>query len=268
MSHINENIFQDYCKISQDVQKVQQKIASDPVNPHTRKVLFQELETLQDSIDRLRQGAKSTQEQFARLESQVISLYREIEDRFEDYEISLISKEALDLGSSLEDGKMVKIAKQVHSLQYNIQFLFEHRRPSLQNRKIVHLAVKLMDYANAALSSKGETPKEQIKLIHLLRMLLQEAILKIGMADDPREQELAMDLYEIADLLYRKEKNEALMRLNLIRSQLSRAQQRRIDAAGNDSEELISILLEVADGDPCLEWETVTREPVIQALFA
>lgn len=254
MSHINENIFQDYCKISQDVQKISQRVANDPVNPHTRKTLFQELETLQDSIEQLRQGAKSTQEQFARLESQVISLYREIEDRFEDYEISLISKEALDLGANLEGGKMVKIAKQINSLQHNIIFLFEHRRPSLKNRKIVHLAVKLMDYANAALSLKGETPKEQIKLIHLLRLLLQEAVLRIGMADDPAEQELSMELYEIADLFYRKEKNEALMRLNLIRSQLSRAQQNRLDSVGSDPEELISALLELADGDPCLEW--------------
>ncbi len=272
MSNINENIFQEFCKVSQDVQKLQEKVEKSPVNPHARKMLHKELETIQDTIERLRNGAQQTQAralaQFEAIETQVISLYREIEERFENYEITLISKGALDLGASLEKGKMFKIAKKITRLEHNIQFLFEHRRPSLQNRKIVQLAVKLMDYAHDALSKKGETSKEQIKLIHVLKMLLQEAVTRMGMIDDPQEQELAMELYEIVDLLYRKETKEGLLKLNLIRSQLSRAQKRRVDAADNDPEQLITILLEIADGDPCLEWELATHESVIHALFA
>ncbi|MBS0630127.1 MAG: hypothetical protein JSS30_07905 [Verrucomicrobia bacterium] len=272
MSNINENIFQDFCKISQEVQKIQEKVVGSPVNPHARKLLHKELETIQDQLQRLRQGAEQTQvralAQFETVENQVISLYREIEERFENYEITLISKGALHLGTSLENGKMFKISKQITKLQHNIVFLFEHRRPSLKNRKIVQLAVKLMDYAHDALSKKGETSKEQIKLIHLLKMLLQEAVTHIGMADDPVEQELAMELYEIVDLLYRKETNEGLLKLNLIRSKLKSAQKRRIDAAGKDPEQLMTILLEIADGDPCIEWELASKESVIHALYA
>jgi len=268
MSNINESIFQDFCKVSQDVLKLKEKVEKKPVNPQARKMLHKDLETIQDTIERLRGSAEQTQTralaQFEAIEAQVISLYREIEERFESYEISLISKGALELGASLENGKMFKIAKKINRLQHNIQFLFEHRRPSLQNRKIVQLAIKLMDYAHDALSTKGETSKEQIKLIHLLNMLLQEAMTRIGMADDPREQEVAIELYEIIDMLYRKEINEAMLKLNQLRSQLSRAQKRRIDAAGSD--ELISVLLEIADGDPCLEWEISPTK--IHALFA
>lgn len=275
MSHINENIFQDLCKLSIQVQKIQDRVENSPVNPHARKTLHKELETLQSSLDELRQGAQRTGQraalqfsQFDLMEDQIISLYREIEEQFENYEITLISKEALDLGSSLELGKMVKVAKQLGNLQHNIHFLFEHRRPSLQHRKIVHLAQKLMDYANNALSAKGESSKEQIRLIHLLKMLLQEAVLRAGMAANPQEEQLAMDLFEIIDLFYRKERNEGLLKLNLLRSQFSNAQKKRIDAAQGDIDELISALLEIADGDPCIEWEASKRESVIQALYA
>lgn len=259
MLNINEYIFQNFCKLSQDVLKIQEKVDKNPVNPSARKMLHKELETIQEALEKLKQGAEQTQtrafKQFDLLEEQVISMYRQIEERFEHYEITLISKGALDLGTSLEKGKMFKIAKKINRLSHNIEFLFEHRRPSLRNRKIVRMAVKLMDYAQDALSKKGETSKEQIKLVHLLKMLLTQAALHIGMADEIQEQELAMELYEVVDLLYRKEINEGLFKLNFLRSQLSRAQKRRIDAAGKDRDLLIAILLEIADGDPCIEYE-------------
>jgi len=217
-----------------------------------RESLHKKLENLQESAEQLRQNALHTQEQaLDELEKQIISLYRKVEERFEDYEITLISKEALDLGASLESGKMTYVAKLVDELCHNIHFLFAHRRPSMQHRKIVHLVMKLADQAHEILSTQGKTSKEQIKYIHVLRMLLREAVLRAEMAISVDEGELAMDLYEIADLLYRKKENEGRVHLNLIRSKLTNAQQRRLDAAKNDPEEMISILLEIADGDPC-----------------
>jgi len=272
MSNINEDIFQNFCKISQDVQKIEEIIEKNPVNPTARKMLHKDLETIQDKLQQIKQQAEQTQEralaQFEIIENQVISLYRQIEERFEHYEISLISKGALDLGTSLENGKMFKIAKKINRLSHTIEFLFEHRRPSLKNRKIVQLSIKLRDFAQEALSKKGKTSKEQIRLIHLLKTMLREAIMRIGLNDSLEEQELAMELYEVIDLFYRKEKREGFFKLNLLRSQLTNGQRKRIDAAGDDGEELITILLEIADGDPCIEWDAPKQESVICALFA
>ncbi len=277
MSHINENIFQNFCLLTKKVQKIQNKVDNQNVTPQIRQSLHKELEGIQGSMDLLRKDAMRAQNQakqqfmqFDEVESQIISLYRVIEERFEEHEISLISKEAMDLGSTLESGKMFKVAKKVSELRHNILFLFKHRRPSMQHRKIVHLALKLSDHAAEVLLTTGETSKEHLKLIQVLKTLLKEAILRGEMYVYPGDGELAMDLYEIADLLYHKRIHEGRVKLDLIYSKLSRAQQRRLDVASDFPKEMVQILLEIADGDPCLGWEEkpAERESVIHVLQA
>lgn len=276
MTQVNENIFQKFCLISQKVQKMELEINQKNVTPEKRYELHMALESLQGSLEKLRQNASEASSlakgQFAQLEemdSQIVSLYRDIEDRFEDYEISLISKGAVDLGSSMESGKMAKVTRVVNNLSHNIHFLFQHRKPSLEHRKIIHLALKLVDHAKELLSMKGDVPKEQMRLIHLLTTLLEEALLRTRQKIPLEEAELAMELYEIADLYYHKKIQEGQVRLNLIRSLLTKSQQRRIDQA-QSPEEMVQILLEIADGDPCLEWASSTSSSgdVIHVLHA
>lgn len=276
MSNINENIFQNFCLLSQKVQGIQKKIEKETVTPEVREELHKELEGVQSSLETLRQNALHTQShvnnQFSQLDEmdkQVISLYREIEERFEECEISLISKEALELSSSLGSGKMTQVAKKIDSIKHNVHFLFQHRRPSLQHRKIIHLALKLVDHASDLLKEGHPPAADHLKTTQILQTLLTEILQRIEPFPDTQEAELVMELYEIADLIYQKQETEGLLKLKLIQNKLSKPQQRRLDAMNNSPEELIGSLLEIADGDPCYEWESSSqKEGVLQSLYA
>jgi len=269
MSHtLSDNIFQNFCALSQKVQKLENKVKYDPVTNEKRAELHKALDNLQGNVEKLRQNAVDTQNratqlfsQFEEMESQIISLYRKVEEGFEDYEISLITEEAFELTQSLSSGKMANVAKKVNELKSNVLFLFKHRRPSMQHRKIVHLALKLTDYASEMMQSPGMLTKKNLQLIQLLKTLLREAVLKADQMEEPGEALLSMDLYEIAELLYQKKVKEGRLRLNLIFSQLSKAQQARLREASDYPREMVKILLEIADGDPCIQWQN--KEPSV-----
>ena len=85
-------------------------------------------------------------------------------------------------------------------------------------------------------------------------MLLKEAVARADSLEDPDQAELSMDLYEIAELFYHKREKKGRLRLQLILSRLSPAQQARLASASDYPREMVKILLEIADGDPCIEW--------------
>ena len=271
---ISDNIFQNFCKLSQKVQKLEGQVQEETVTQKKRVQMHKELESLQKTMHTLRdnaahaqRGARQLFSQIEEMESQIISLCRKVEERFEDFEISLISKEAIDLSQSLTTGKMEEIASQVHELRHNVLFLFKHRRPSLQHRKIIHLALKLTDYADEILQTSKAASKVHLQLILHLKMLLMQAVFQTDTFVDPEEAELAMELYEIADLVHHKREKEGYVRLNLIRCRLTSGQRARLDAAMNVPKEMMKILLEIADGDPCSEWEE-KKPAVIHVLQA
>lgn len=258
MPQVQENQFQTFCKLSQKVQKIQNQIQTKEVNGQTRVSLHHELESIQDQIEKLTESAahaSASFRQFEEMNRQIISLYREVEERFEEYEISLISKEAFALSKALENGRIFKVAKQVEELKHSIQFLFQHRRPSMQHRKIVNLAMKLSYEADDVVATMGKSLSDHLKFILKLRSLLKEAVQRANLMINPEEGELAVELYEIADLLESSRMGEGRMRLHLIRNRLTRAQRRRLDAASDIPREMIKILLEIAAGDPCIEWD-------------
>lgn len=260
---ISDTIFQKFCTLSQKVQKIQAQVEKEEVTPLKRVHLHKTLEKLQDNFEDLRQSASNTEKQakllfaqFEEMESQIITLYRKVEEGFEKFEISLISKEAIDLSQSLATGKMLGIAKKINELRHNVHFLFKHRQPSLKNRKIIQLALKLTDHADAILQKTDKVPKQHMQLIQCLKALLKEAADEAEGIVDPTEGELMMELYEIAEMLYhRKKEKEGRLRLNLIRGRLSASQNARLDQAISEPKELIKILLEIANGDPCIEWQ-------------
>ena len=137
----------------------------------------------------------------------------------------------------------------------------------MAHRKILQLALKLTEKAESILSGKGQS----LRLIQMLRTLLLEACFRAEMGVSLEESELAMELYEIADLFEdRRSHNEGRLRLSLILSKLTASQQRRLKAAGDVPKEMIKILHEIAGGDPCLEWEEEPqrRESVMHVLQA
>ncbi len=264
MNSLNTNLFQVFCELSQKAQRVQKNIEENPVDPKTRIALHKELEHLQYSVEKVGTTAELTHQailvQFQDLDEQIVSMYRQIEDRFEAYEIDLISNEALQLSSSLDKNQAQVTARKIDQLRHNIHFLFQHRKPSLKNRKIITLVIKLSDQVGEALLKKGETSKEHLQLIQLLSSLLREALSSAESFLLPEEGELAMELYEIADLFHHQKENEALVKLKLIRSKLNPGEQRRLDQAEMGSKEMVQILLEIARGDRCIAYRSGLEE--------
>lgn len=272
MSQIQENHFQTFCNLSQKVQKIQSEIQTKKVNAKTRVSLHNELESIQDQIETLTENAAHASAPFRQLKEmnrRIISLYRVIEERFEEYEVSIISKEAFALSKALESGRLFMVAKQVEELKHNIHFLFSHRHPSMQHRKIVNLAIKLSQRADDVVATMGKSLSDHLKFIVKLGTLLNEAIQKADIAIGPEEGLLAEELYEIVDLFESRKCGEGRMRLQLIRNKLTRAQRRRIDATSDIPREMIKILLEIAAGDPCIEWDQRDEiDSVIYSLHA
>ena len=272
MAQIQENHFRTFCKLSKQVQNVQNKIQTTEVNHQARIALHRELEAIQDQLEKLNLCAAqtcATYRQFEGMNREIISLYKVIEDRFEEYEIRLISKEAFDLSKNLVRGKIVLVAGQIEELKHKIAFLFRHRRPSLHNRKIINLAVKLSHEAEDVIMTKGKSLREHLAFIEKLRVRLQEVIGMDNVMLNSEEGELAMELYEIAELFRERQYGEGRMLLHSIRSKLSRAQKRRLDAASDIPREMIKILIEIAEGDPCIEWDQRNEaESVIVSLHA
>lgn len=227
----------------------------EKITPKRRMEMHKELEGLQKKAVALQETAKQAQSgvqelfrQVELMENQIISLYRIVEERFEEFEISLIKSEAEDLSNLIGSGKTKTVARLVHELRHNVSFLFKHRRPSMQNRQVVHIALKLSDHAEEAMQVKGKCHPEHLKMVQVLKQLLHETY-KNEVESDP---ELAMELYEIADLLYHKKIEEGRVRLDLLRGRLCPSHLNRIEEAKGDPRELVAILLEIANGDPCV----------------
>lgn len=259
MSIIKENIFENYFKLSQKIQYFEQRLKSEDVTPEARHVLHKELESLQGTLEKLRQTAVETQatskqffSQLEETENQVIFLYKEIEEGFENYEISLISKEALELGKGFEKGNMGSIAKKIDSLKHNIQFLFQHRRPSMQHRRIIQLALQLTTSIHEAMQNK-ENKTQNFQAIALIRELLEKALQEANNMIDPEEGEIAMELCEIAEL-YAQKKPEAGKKLREIGYLLNSEQQRQLEGAFLQNKNMEEVLLTLAGAS---DWSPV-----------
>lgn len=257
---MSNNLIQEFFTISQQVQQIESRIQGEQVSDQSRVALHKELESLQDGLGALKQNAFSTQQQarllfsqFDEMEGQIISLYRKVEESFEQYEVSLISKGALKLSDSLLTGKTLEVSKQIDEIKHNIHFLFQHRRPSMQNRKIILLSMKLSEQADATIHTTGHVSKAHMRMVQTLKSLLREAIASEASKATASEMEFAMELYEIAELFLHKKEKEAKVRLSCIKDGLTPAQKKRLEKAKNTPRELVQILLEIADGDPCVE---------------
>lgn len=258
MSQIQENHFQIFCKLSQRVQNIRSQLDTQEIDQEARLSFHVELESIQDQIATLNADAACTQrcfQQFEEMNGQIISLYREVEEQFERREIAMISKGASALGKALRGGKLFGVAAKVQELKHNIHFLFQRRRPSMGDRKIIHLAMQLSKAAEAAVSTQGKSLDGQLPLIQKLSTLLEEAIMRANLMLTPEEGELAMELCEIAELFEQRKLGQARMRLNLVRNYLTRAQQRRLDAVSDLPKETARALYQLATGSPCLEWD-------------
>lgn len=274
---LSNNLFSNFCSISKKVQEMQTKITSTPIDSKERYEMHKELETLQDALIRLREEANFTQKQanlqfsqMEEVEKQIITLYRVIEERFEAHKITLISTEALEIGNFVEAGKMVKVAKRIATMKYNIEFLYKQRKPSIKNRTIVNLALKMADHATALVENRQGISNDQIRCVYFLKDMLHRLMQLSEEMMDPAQAELAMEFHAVADLFLEKRGGEGRLRLDLLRSRLSKGQRRLIDAVKNCPKRLVQMLRDLADDLPFIQLEQPEKQraEIIQLLPA
>lgn len=197
-----DSIFKDYCNISKELQAFKIQLNNSKISDEARKKYHSELEEIQAQSGAVLQTAQAAGSavagQLAQMNQEIISTYREIDDCFENTQVSLIAQDALNLGSLLEKGQMAQVAKIVDRLKGRIQFLSANRRPSLQNNKIIQLAVKLTE--QAIVPASGRAKLYSLQLIALLKAMIQETMQRAEQLLFPEEAELVMELYAIADL--------------------------------------------------------------------
>ncbi len=253
MPEVDANIFKSFCELSQNLQQLETEVKKASVSPQAREHLHRQVEGIQSQLESLRLSAKAAKEtaqsQFDEMdeaEKRMVSLYRDIEDRFEEYEITLIGREALCLSDDLEQGEMQKVAKHVDALKSNIQYLLYHRRPSMRNRKIVHLAQELAQKAIAiANGSLNVDEATKLHIIIMLRQLLRESLERAEIRPAEFDLELAEEMFEVAGLYYHRKKDEGRLRLNHLMHLLSEEEKDAFFRAKN-TEERVRILLRVS----------------------
>lgn len=243
-----DSIFSNFCNVSKRLQTFKTQLQNSKVSNETRLKCHRELEQIQTLSGEVLQTAQAAGSavagQLAAMNQEIISTYSEIENRFEDYEVSLIAKDALDLGTLLEKGQMTQVAAAVDKLKGRIQFLSENRRPSLQSNKIIHLANKM---AQQAILPHAERAKlYSLKLVQMLRSMIEETMTQTEELLFPEEAELIMELYEIADLFAHHHLNDARRRLRPLLDCLPKHAQKCMDEL--DSEKCAQLLIDIAQG--------------------
>lgn len=155
-----EALFQNFCLLSQKVQKLAQEINQKNVTPDLRIVFHHRVEKLQNLLVKLRKKGRCAA--LDELEEQIICLYRDIEDRFELHEMNLISAEALKLGTSMALGKKSRTQKALKDLCFTIEFLTENRMPSMKHRETINLALDLVHDAQLLCMGKAAASDQEI----------------------------------------------------------------------------------------------------------
>lgn len=149
MSLMQDHTFKEFCSISQGVQELQREIRGSLVMEDERGRFHQELEELQDELAVLQflamEGEVPVEFPFESLESQIVALYREIEEELESFELSLMAFDALVLKSAMELGKEKRVMRMRDELERNIASFFEVRLPGIEERTRIEGYSRLVD---------------------------------------------------------------------------------------------------------------------------
>ncbi len=149
MTLLQDHTFKEFCSISQGVQELSREIRGSLFMEEERRSLHERLEELQDDLAALQLQAMDQEVPvefpFEALESQIVALYREVEEELESLEISLMAFDALVLKSAMAMGKEKRVVRLGDELEGNIASFFETRLPGIEERTKIESYAKLVD---------------------------------------------------------------------------------------------------------------------------
>jgi hypothetical protein len=244
-----ENTHKDYWAAAQRINSFEMNIKTTAVGSEERQKLHGELDAIYEEIEAMQTGAMKTNgvvlPLLAQMREQIISLYGKVEEFFENHSVSCIAQEALHLSLLLTRGETAKAALLSARLKGKIQSFTDERLPSLHNRKILALAQKLSREAEEP--EEGRTRIYHLQLTQLLKTLVEENLEKTRAFLYPEEAELAMELYEVAELYSRHEEQQAWQKLRTLLYKLPSLQVSQFSQRDLSPQEKAALLTQMAD---------------------
>jgi hypothetical protein len=242
-----ENTFKDYWSISQSINRFETDLKTTSVDAQERQSLHRQLDTIYEALEALQAEAAKTNAVvlplLAQIQQQLIGLYGKVEEFFENHSVSSIAGGALQLSSLLATGKMDKATQFATYLKEQIKNFSSQRLPSLHNRRILALAEKLSNQAQDPQESKAKL--YCLQLTHLLKTLVEENLEKVRSFLYPEEAELAIELYEIAELYGEYQEQKGWQKLRPFLYRLPSLEAKGFSALS--SKEKAALLTELAD---------------------
>jgi hypothetical protein len=227
---------QNSSELQRRVQSIEEQLKLQRMSPATREQLFCELEGTHQSLQALQEKAEtvgrvaqgtiaknscefaqaqvlSDLEELDALKEKIITLYGAIYSRSLDDEVEEIKLETQDLQRSLTSGDLEEICKNVAILSRHINYFCGQHRPSREKKQIIALARHSLKQADTLFFTKvlGST-LNQFNVI-----ALHEAA-----ADIEDNEPEVMELFETADLFYRRKFKDALSQFNRLSPSLKK----------------------------------------------
>lgn len=183
-----------YLSLHFKLQSLSEEIGRCFISPKAYEYFSKQLAAIEKEIQNLYQIDLS----FAKHSKEIlISLYRQLEDRLVEQEISLIRHRSEELKEQVTRKAIRILKQQIHDFEY-------HHRPAVADRQVIAEAKVILKQAEKNLKKNKNSS-------HLSWFSKQKSLLYLGFYIEYTEE-----LFEIAALLYNDQSSQAKHRFNLL----------------------------------------------------
>lgn len=196
-----------YLSLHFKLQSLSEEIGRCFISPKAYEYFSKQLAAAEKEIQNLYQVDLS----FAKHSKEIlISLYRQLEDRLVEQEISLIRHRSEELKEQVTRKAIRVLKQQITDFEY-------HHRPAVADRQVVAEAKIILKQAEKTLKKK-KTPS------HFNWLSKQQTLLYLGFYIENTEE-----LFEIAALLYNDQESQARHRFNLLPEEYKKRIRRNVE---------------------------------------
>lgn len=196
--------FKDYALLRQNLEEVEDALAEQLLPSKQLKSLNAKVDQSLLLLSSLRQEDDHLgEETLSALEDHMIILYGIIHNRYFDSELLSMIEQTKELNQHLKKSALTKVNQSIDDLKKGIARYKKDFRPDLKQKKILYLLDQFLFHFNKGSESIESLIQqmEQIFLFFDLSTLSQE------------QADFIIDLFEVLDLMERKQSKEATQKL-------------------------------------------------------
>ncbi len=205
--------FKDYALLRQNLEEVEDALTEQLLPSKQLKSLNAKVDQSLLLLSSLRQEDDHLgEETLSALEDRMIVLYGIIHNRYFDSELLSLIEQAKELNQYLKNNVLTTINSSIDDLKKGVARYKKDFRPDLKQKKILHLLDQFISHFNKESESLESLIQqmEQIYLFFDLSVLSQE------------QADFIIDLFEVLDLIERKQSTEASRKLFRVYPELAK----------------------------------------------